>query len=443
MIKIDAVDYILFIMYAILYFKFIQYRAKKIDDPLLTKYLKYAYWFRVVSSFLFSMFVIYISGSDAIAAFFPEGKHIYHQIIAQPGKIDFLYTNWKDITDITLEDNYNGVYFTGANLIIIKFVVALNFLSFGNFITTSFLFSLLAFEGSWRLFIFFNRINPALIKYTAICFLFIPTYIFWTSGIVKETISIFCLGFIAVAFYQIIILQKAILIQVPVIIILSILLYNVKSYTIISYAPLLIYFLVKLRIAKSSKHQFIKYTLNAFFLVIVITAIIFFIDSENENFKEFQFDVVTETIESQQKQFKMQSEEATSSFALGVDFDPSFLGLVKAVPFAITASFYRPFIWEAKKVTTFISAIESLALLLVTFFVLFRCGPVFFFKKVFQNPLILFCFLFAIIFGFFCGISTLNFGSLVRYKLPCIPFYLYFLTLIYLDKKKVYLPSYN
>jgi hypothetical protein len=443
MIKIDVLDYILFIVYAILYFKFIQYRAKKIDDPLLAKYLKYAYWFRVVSSFLFSMFVIYISGSDAIAAFFPEGKHIYQQIVAQPGKVNFLYTSWKDITDITLEDNYNVVYFTGANLIIIKFVVVLNFLSFGNFITTSFLFSLLAFEGAWRLFIFFNKINPALTRYTAICFLFIPTYIFWTSGIVKETISIFCLGFIATGFYQIIISYKSVLIQVPVIIILSILLYNVKSYTIISYVPLLIYFLVKLRIAKSSKHQFIKYTLNAFFLAIVITAIGFFIDSENENFKEFQFDVVTETIESQQKQFKLQSEEATSSFALGVDFDPSFLGLIKSLPFAITAAFYRPFIWEAKKVTTFISAIESLALFLVTLFVLFRCGPVFFFKKILQNPLVLFCFLFAIIFGFFCGISTLNFGSLVRYKLPCIPFYLYFLTLIYLDKKKVYLTSYS
>jgi hypothetical protein len=439
MIKIDQADYILFIVYAFLYFKFIQYRAKKLDNPLLAQYLKYAYWFRVMCSFLFSMFVIYISGSDAIAAFFPEGKHIYQQIIAQPGKINFLYTNWKDITDITLEDNYNAVYFTGANLIIIKFVVVLNFLSFGNFITTSFLFSLLAFEGAWRLFIFFNRINPALIKYTAICFLFIPTYIFWTSGIVKETISIFCLGFIAVSLYQIIISQKTILFHVVIIISLSVLLYNVKSYTIISYAPLLIYFLIKLRIVKSIKHQFIKYALNVLFLAIVITGVVYFIDSENESFKEFQFDVVTETIESQQKQFKFQSEDATSSFALGVDFDPSILGLIKAVPFAITASFYRPFIWEAKKITTLISAIESLVLLLITLFVIIRCGPLFFFKKILQDPMVLFCFLFAFIFGFFCGISTLNFGSLVRYKLPCMPFYLYFLVLIYLDKKKVYL----
>jgi hypothetical protein len=35
------------------------------------------------------------------------------------------------------------------------------------------------------------------------------------------------------------------------------------------------------------------------------------------------------------------------------------------------------------------------------------------------------------VFGLFVGASTLNFGTLVRYKIPCLPFYTISLFLIY------------
>jgi hypothetical protein len=47
----------------------------------------------------------------------------------------------------------------------------------------------------------------------------------------------------------------------------------------------------------------------------------------------------------------------------------------------------------------------------------------------------MYCFLFSCVFALFVGASTLNFGSLVRYKIPCMPFYLIALFLIY-DKVK-------
>jgi hypothetical protein len=43
----------------------------------------------------------------------------------------------------------------------------------------------------------------------------------------------------------------------------------------------------------------------------------------------------------------------------------------------------------------------------------------------------MYCFLFAVVFGLFVGASTLNFGTLVRYKIPCLPFYAISLFLIY------------
>ncbi len=42
----------------------------------------------------------------------------------------------------------------------------------------------------------------------------------------------------------------------------------------------------------------------------------------------------------------------------------------------------------------------------------------------------MFCFLFSVVFALFIGATTLNFGTLVRYKIPCLPFYIISLYLL-------------
>jgi hypothetical protein len=44
--------------------------------------------------------------------------------------------------------------------------------------------------------------------------------------------------------------------------------------------------------------------------------------------------------------------------------------------------------------------------------------------------MISFCFFYSIVFAVFVGATTLNFGTLVRYKIPCLPFYIIALLLI-------------
>ena len=82
-----------------------------------------------------------------------------------------------------------------------------------------------------------------------------------------------------------------------------------------------------------------------------------------------------------------------------------------------------------------ISAIENAFLLLLTFRVFFRLGPFRFFKTIFSSPLLIFSFIFVIFFSFSVGLSTANFGALVRYKIPSIPFFMCLLMI--LDEVKV------
>jgi hypothetical protein len=54
-----------------------------------------------------------------------------------------------------------------------------------------------------------------------------------------------------------------------------------------------------------------------------------------------------------------------------------------------------------------------------------------------MNPDVMFCLVFAISFAFAVGVSTFNFGTLVRYKIPLMPFYgMALLVLYHLSKSE-------
>jgi len=67
------------------------------------------------------------------------------------------------------------------------------------------------------------------------------------------------------------------------------------------------------------------------------------------------------------------------------------------------------------------SSLESLGLLILTVVIFFKKRTYFF--RALLDPNILFCMVFSLTFAFAVGISTFNFGTLARYKIPLLPFY--------------------
>jgi hypothetical protein len=69
------------------------------------------------------------------------------------------------------------------------------------------------------------------------------------------------------------------------------------------------------------------------------------------------------------------------------------------------------------------SALENTFMILLTLRILLLLGPSIF-VRISSNPVLVFSFVFSIFFAFALGITTANFGALVRYKIPAIPFFL-------------------
>ena len=113
--------------------------------------------------------------------------------------------------------------------------------------------------------------------------------------------------------------------------------------------------------------------------------------------------------------------DAGSGYSLG-ELDGTFSSMFRLAPQAINVTLFRPYIWEVINPLMFISALESLALILFVLFTLVKNNVSI--LTIFRNHNIAFALAFSIVFAFGVGISTYNFGTLARYKIPLLPFFI-------------------
>lgn len=438
MFSITLLDIILFPVYCGLFYLLLKYYRKKISDPLLQLYLTRGFLIRIIGTIAFTVFNTYFSPGDSIGVFFPEGVNLYHMVLKDPsllGKMFFVPADSID-NSLLVEPGNSSIFSTESNYMVVRISALFSFLSFGSYFITNLFFSMLSFVGMWRLYKFFYALIPKLHKELAIAIFYFPTVIFWSSGVFKDPICIAGIGFITYSFYKVLYSKEAFFVNILIILFFGFLLINLKIYILLAYLPCLILFVVFKNIALI-KNTFIKVMIGPALLIITILSIIIGLDNYKKELGIYAADEIVENVKRQQTNFEMQQEYANSNFDLGTQFDGSLSGFIKLIPYAITATLFRPFIWESNKFSTLLSSIESLTLMLFTLFVFYKAGIIGFFRAMFNNSVALYCFSFAMIFGIFVGASTLNFGSLVRYKIPCLPFYLIALFIVLdIAKKK-------
>ena len=80
------------------------------------------------------------------------------------------------------------------------------------------------------------------------------------------------------------------------------------------------------------------------------------------------------------------------------------------------------------------NALEAFLFLFFTLKLLVTLGPGKIWIAINRDPNIQFCLIFTVVFAFAVGISSANFGTLSRYRIPCLPLYGLALVLIYYQK---------
>jgi hypothetical protein len=257
----------------------------------------------------------------------------------------------------------------------------------------------------------------------AIALFFIPSVFFWGSGLLKDSITLGALGWATYAFVQIFLFRKKYVSSIVILLISCLSIYEVKIYILLCFIPALMiwYYLVNM---SKIKNLVLKGMILPFTIIFLFAGGYYSVKLIGQENQRYNLEKISYTAESTARWLSYVSErEGGSGYTLG-DFDYSFSGIIRKTPSAIWVTLFRPYMWEVKNLVMFFSALESFILLIFTVFVLFNIILQRKMMMLFTNPFVVFCLVFSIIFAFAIGISTYNFGTLVRYKIPMMPFYI-------------------
>ncbi len=301
-----------------------------------------------------------------------------------------------------------------------RLIVPFCFLSFNNFVVTAILLAWACYSGVWRLFLLFNEQFPQLQKQMAISILFIPSVVFWGSGLLKDTITLSAVGWYTYHFYFFFIRKKYKFSSGLFIFISSFLLISIKPYIFFALIPGSIIWMANERLV-AVKNKIIRFIAAPLFIVFGIAIGVFILAQMGDALGGYALDkVLDKAVVSNFDQ--KQDYYGGNSFDIG-DFDATVTGVLSKAHLAIAATLFRPFLWEARNPVMFLSSLENTYILLLTLLLLLKLKVFSFFSFIGKTPLLLFSMLFALFFAFSVGLATSNFGTLVRLKIPCIPFF--------------------
>ncbi len=305
------------------------------------------------------------------------------------------------------------------NRTIIRFNAIVCLFSFGNMYIHIVIMGFLSFLGSFYLFrglkILLNTKDIILIIVSFI----VPSHLFWTSGLLKEGLMVFALGF---AFYYLTKLYNKFNIFYFIgFLVACLLLFASKIYVLPAFLPAVFFlFLIK--------NMNVKYQIISFTGVILISSL-FVIFSSNI----IGYDII-KTVSQKQNDFVnyINSQDDTGSAYNLTKLPSDTWGFIKSIPVGFFYAFFRPFPNEVNSVFMLLAFLE------VVLFVILLVIPIFYFKKPSTDNfrIILFFIMFILFLFSLVGVYTPNTGSIVRYRVPALPF-LYLIPIIITDWEKI------
>ena len=302
-----------------------------------------------------------------------------------------------------------------------------------NYMPIALLFAYFAFTGVWAMYRTFANIYPKLHKELAIAFLFIPSTFVWGSGIFKDTLCLFGLGWMVYTTFRIFVNRDFSFKNLLMLLFSFYLIGTVKLYILLAFLPALSLWLL-LSYSYKIKTAGLRFLVTILFIGLAIVGFLFFTGRFAKEMNKYSLERVAQTAASTRGWISYSSGDEGSAYDLG-EFSPTIGGMLSKFPQAVVVTLFRPFLWESKKIIVLLSALEALVFLFFTLKAIVKNkGKMI--ARITKDANLMFCLIFSLIFVFAVGISTYNFGTLSRYKIPCIPFYAAFVVILLYQKEQ-------
>lgn len=320
------------------------------------------------------------------------------------------------------ESTGNPVYWAKDHhsFFVVRLLIPIVVLGFHSYFATSVLVACFTYGGMWKLYQTFLQEFPDLKKEFAIACLFIPSCVFWGSGLMKDSFTISAVGWFTYAFYHFFIKKQRKISYGLYLFISTFIILAIKPYIFFALLPGSILWLSN-NMVKKINHGFVRLIATPIILSLGAVTGYIALDNMGDNLGQYKLDNVLDKAVVTQKDMKA-DYYGGKTYDIG-EFDASIGGVISKAPIAIFSGIFRPGIWDVKNAVMLISSLENSYLLILTLFLLIKLKFLGFFSLIRKNPMLLFCMLFSIFFAFSVGLTVANFGSLVRLRLPELPFF--------------------
>lgn len=407
-------------------------RKKSPLDPSW-KYFLPGMWLKLGGGIFFALiYVLYYGGGDTTSYF--ECAIAYVNLLFENPISFFEAMAGGGTPEIkSLFNSRTGVpmgymFFDDKTRTVIKLCVPFVLLGGKSYFISTMFISLATYGGLWRLYRMFVRYFPAFYKNLAIAILFMPSVIFWGSGILKDSFTLAGTCYFIVATDMIINKHGSRFMKLLMLSVSGLIVVSIKPYILIILLPGTMVWFFYQRI-KQIKNKYFRYVIVPFIYLIILGGSYGALTQLGGALGKFAPDKALETAVVIQRDLKQEYYEG-ASFDIG-EYDANVLSIASKFPAAVVAGLYRPFLWESRNAVMLLSGAENLYIMFITLMVLIRLRFKVIYRLIADEPLILYSFVFAILFAFMIGVTTSNFGALVRFKIPLIPLYMASIMVMY------------
>lgn len=304
----------------------------------------------------------------------------------------------------------------------------------GSYVGTCFMLSYMCYNGLWRLYrVFTDKFANASkgLFYTVII---VPSVMFWTGGISKEVYIVGGLGFAVYAINSAFVEGHKRTLNFVLLLICFYLFISIKPYVFVALFPGIIVWLALSRINRI-QNLVLRFAMIPIVLMMSMGFAIGIWFGASGFLGEYaSIDAMLEKALITQQDLQHERYDG-NSFDIGA-FEPTAEGALRKFPQATIAGLFRPFVFEANNIVMLFSGIENLVIMVITALAFFK--PKLSLQRMLNSGFLWMALLFCVIFSFAVGLSTSNFGALVRFKVPLLPLYA---SLIYILSKRRRLQS--
>ena len=377
---------------------------------------------KIVSGLCLGFIYKYHYGGGDTFQYFREAETIANYLMNFPSQVIPIYFNTAEVSELFSQI----IFFEQPRALLFSKIISVFYIfSGGSYWIISAFLSMISFFCIHLLVRELNKNFDGVEKVTAISFYFLPTFVFWTSGLLKESLAIGALAVAVAMVLRIKRTQKYVVLSYWIyFIVSSILLWELKYF----YAAIAIPLLISLLLI-SADYEKIKFYPGILISVFVSGVFIASYLHYNLSFSRV-LDVVYEN-------YLLGIKNSESSAIHYYNFDGSWYGFLMNSPIALFSGLFRPFIFESSNLLQFLVAIENLGVLILLIIGTLKLR----FRVLFHNPYVIAALIYIVSLAILLAYATPNFGTLSRYKAGYWPFFVLLTLAVFFKSKKGQAPS--